>query len=96
MIRGPTELLTRIQGPLKAGVDQLGCAYPACEKTSPLRSGAYEAAGHGAGVFTLLEDWLSGNERGDITFDALYEAAATGRHVVNEFGHGEPQPVEVD
>ena len=59
-------------------------------------AGAHEAAGHGARVFTALEDRLSGNERRDIAIDALHKAATTGRHVVNEFGHGGPQPAEVD
>ena len=47
-------------------------------------------------MFTALEDRLSGDERRDIAVDALHKAATAGRHVVNEFGHGEPQPVEVD
>ena len=43
---------------------------------------AHQAAGHRAGVFTALEDWLSGDERRDIAFDALHEAAATGRQLL--------------
>jgi hypothetical protein len=40
-------------------------------------AGAHEAAGHGARVFTVLEDRLSGNERRDIAIDALHKAATT-------------------
>jgi len=47
-------------------------------------------------VLTALEDWDSGDKRGLVAIHALHEAAAAGRHVVDQFGLEEPQAIEVD
>src|SRR4051812_27742366 len=47
-------------------------------------AGAHEAAGQGAGVLAALEDRRAGDDRRFVALDALHEAAAAGRHVVDE------------
>src|SRR6266699_2786940 len=61
-----------------------------------IAAGAHEPAGHRAGVLAVLEDRRAGDQRRLVALDALNEAPAVGRHVVNQFGLVQPQAVEVD
>src|SRR4029077_2010666 len=46
---------------------------------------AHQAAGHGAGMLAALVDRRAGDDGRLVAVDFLHEAAAVGRHVVNEF-----------
>src|SRR5262249_43996540 len=64
---------------------------------APLRvAGAHEAAGHRAGMVAPLEGRRPGQERGDVAFDPLHEAAAAGGKIVDELRLVEAQALEID
>src|SRR5262245_41320658 len=63
---------------------------------SPIAARPQKPARHRAGVLTALEDRSASNKRRFVAIDALHEAAAAGRHVVDQLGLVEPQAVEVD
>jgi len=65
-------------------------------KRLALSARPHEATGACAGIFTIFEDGRPGNQGSAIPIDALYEAAATGGQVMDDFGLVQVQPVEVD
>src|ERR1700747_631281 len=58
--------------------------------------GANKPARHGAGMLAALEDRVSGAHGVFLARDALHEAPAASRHVVDEFGFAHFEIVEVD
>jgi hypothetical protein len=61
-----------------------------------IAAGAYESAGHRAGMLAALENRSSGDESGLVALDTLHEAATAGWHVVGQLRLVEPQAIEVD
>src|SRR5215470_2998968 len=76
--------------------DRSASIAPSVLRRPTIAARADETPRHRTGMLATLEDGNACRQRGFVAVDALHEAPAAGRHVVDQLRLMQPQAIEVD